>query len=87
MMVQNGYGNTYTPNQGLQASVSDLKTPQDNAVSVTTQARSQERAQGANETQTQKRVESRDQTQAANASAATNPYEQYQRTGNLSVYA
>jgi hypothetical protein len=87
MMVQNGYGNMWTPSQGVQSSVSEQKTPQENAVSVTTQARSQERAQGANETQTQKRVESRDQTQAANASAATNPYEQYQRTGSLSVYA
>jgi hypothetical protein len=83
MIVQNGYGNMWTPSQGVQSAVTEQKTPQESAASVTTQAR----AQGAAETQTQQRVESRDQAQAANASVATNPFEQYQRTGSLSVYA
>jgi predicted nucleic acid-binding Zn-ribbon protein len=87
MIVQNGYGNMWTPSQGVQSAVTEQKTPQESAASVTTQARAQERAQGAAETQTQQRVESRDQAQAANASVATNPFEQYQRTGSLSVYA
>jgi hypothetical protein len=87
MMVQNGYGNMWTPYQGAQSSVSDLKISQNNTASLATQSRAQERLQGELETQTQRRVESRDKAQAANASVSTNPYEQYLRTGTLSVYA
>jgi len=87
MMVQNGYGNMWTPSQGVQSAVTEQKTPQEGATALATQTRAQERVQGASETQTQKRVESRDQTQSTNASTATNPFEQYQRTGSLSVYA
>jgi hypothetical protein len=86
MMVQNGYANMWTPSQGVQSAVADQKAPQD-TTSTATQSRAQERLIAANETQTQKRVESRDQHQAANAAIVINPFEQYQRTGNLSVYA
>jgi hypothetical protein len=87
MIVQNGYGNMWTPSQGVQSAISEQKTPQESSTALATQTRSQERIQGANETQTQKRVDAREQPQSANNSAATNPYEQYQRTGSLSVYA
>lgn len=86
MMVQNGYANMWTPSQGVQSAVTDQKTPQESA-STATQTRSQERVVAAAETQTQKRVESRDQPQATNTATATSPFEQYQRTGSLSVYA
>lgn len=87
MNIQNSYGSMYTPSQGVQSAVTEQKTPQESSTALATQTRAQERVQGASETQTQKRVESRDQAQAANTSTATSPFEQYQRTGRLSVYA
>lgn len=86
MMIQNGYASMWTPSQGVQSAVADQKTPQE-TTSTATQSRAQERVIAAAETQTQKRVESRDQPQATNKAIDTNPFEQYQRTGSLSIYA
>ena len=86
MMVQNGYGNMWTPAQPVQAAVADTKLPTD-TVSVSTQPRAQETAQTRTETQTQERVNARDQASASNASSASDAIEQYKRTGQLSVYA
>jgi phosphohistidine phosphatase SixA len=85
-MIQNGYGNMWTPAQPVQAAVSDTKLPTDK-VSVSTQPRAQETAQAKTETQTQERVNARDQAQASNASSAIDAIEQYKRTGHLSVFA
>jgi hypothetical protein len=88
MMVQNGYGNTWTSAQAtVQPAVSDQKATPQEVASEATQARSQEAAQGVKETQTQRRVQAQEQPQSSTASTTVSPFEQYQRTGSLSVYA
>jgi hypothetical protein len=58
-------------------------TPQ--ALASAGQARTQEAASMARETQTQQRVQARDETQATTSSNAA--YEQYLQTGRLDTYA
>lgn len=74
--------------QQLQSAVmstpdSTTSTPQ--ALASAGQSRTQEAASLARETQTQQRVQARDETQATTSSNAA--YEQYLRTGRLDTYA
>lgn len=88
MNINSAANNNLLGMQQLQSAVSSTpdnmsSTPQ--ALASSGQTRTLEAASMARETQTQQRVQARDETQAARSSNAA--YEQYLQTGRLDTYA
>jgi hypothetical protein len=88
MNINSATNNNLLGMQQLQSAVmstpdATASTPQ--ALATAGQNRTQEAANMARETQTQQRVQARDQAQATTSSNAA--YEQYLRTGRLDTYA